>query len=64
MDGIDLKEITIKFIDETQSSDSKPESDSDADKPSSINKAMELNIDGVEELCETCLKKKHTRILK
>ena len=64
MDGIDLGEIITEPIDEPQSSDFEPKSDSDVDKPSPINKAIELNIDGVEELCEACIKNKYTRIVK
>ena len=64
VDEIDLGEITKEPTDKPQSSNSKPESDSDVDKPSPINKAMELNIDGVKKLCEACIKSKHTRIVK
>ena len=64
VDRIDLKEITIEPIDKPQSSDSEPESDSDVDKLSPINKSMELNINNVEELCKACIKSKHTRIVK
>ena len=64
MDGINLGEITTEPIDKLQSSNSEPESDSDADKPSPINKAMELNIDDVEELCKACIKSKYTKIVK
>ena len=64
VDGINLGEVITEPIDEPQSSDSESESNSDADKPSPINKAMELNIDSVEELCEACIKNKHTRIVK
>ena len=64
MDGIDLGEITTEPIDKPQSSNSEPESDSDVDKPSPINKTMELNINGVEELCKACIESKHTRIVK
>ena len=63
VDGIDLEEITTEPIDEPQSSNSEPESDSDVDKPSPINKGMELNIDGVEKPCEACIESKHTRIV-
>ena len=64
VDGIDLEQITTESIDEPQFFDFEPESDSDVDKPSPINKAMELNIDGVEELCKVCIESKHTRIVK
>ena len=64
IDRINLREITTEPIDKTQSSDYEPESDSDTNKLSLINKAMELNIDGVEELCEACIKSKHTKIVK
>ena len=64
VDEINLGEITIEPINEPQSSNSDPKSDSDVDKPSSINKAMELNIDGMKELCKACIKSKHTRIVK
>ena len=40
------------------------QSDTDADnEPASINK-MTNNINGIEQLCETCIKSKHTRIVK
>ena len=64
VDGIDLGEITIEPIDKPQSSNSKSESNSDIDKPSPINKTMELNINGVEKLCKACLESKHTKIVK
>ena len=63
VDGIDLGEITGP-IDDSHFSDSQLEFDSDSDKPSPINKAMDLNINGVEKLCETCIKSKHTKIVK
>ena len=48
VDKIDLGEITTEPIDEPQSSNSEPESDSDVNKLFPINKVIELNIDGVE----------------
>ena len=63
VDGINLREI-IGPVDNPHSSDSELEFDSDSDKPSSIDKAIELNIDSVEKLCEACIKSKHTRIVK
>ena len=63
MDEIDLGEITGP-IDNPHSSDSELEFDSDSDKPSPINKAIELNIDGVEEFYEACIENKHHRIVK
>ena len=64
VDRINLGEIIIEPIDELQSSDFEPESDSDADKLFPINKAMELNIDSMEELCKACIESKHIRIVK
>ena len=64
VDGIELGEITTEPIDKSQSFDSEAEFDSNVDKPSPINKTMELNIDGVEELYEIYIKSKHTRIVK
>ena len=64
VDGINLGKITTELINKLQSSDSEPESDSDVDKPSPINKAIELNIDGVKQLCKACIESKHTRIEK
>ena len=63
VDRINLGEITGP-VDHPHSSNSKLEFDSDSDKPSPFNKAIELNINGVEELCEACIKSKHTRIVK
>ena len=64
MDGIDLREITTEPIVKPQSFDSEPKSDSDTDKLFMINKAMGLNLDVVEELCEVCIKSNYTRIVK
>ena len=63
VDEIDLGEI-IGPIDNPHFSNSELEFDSDSNKPFLINKAIELNIDGVEELCEACIKNKKTRIVK
>ena len=63
MDEINLREITGP-VDNPHSSDFELEFESDSDKLSPINKAMELNIDGVEELCEACIKSKYIRIVK
>lgn len=52
-----------ELVEKSHSSDSKP-SDLDVDKPYLINKAMELNIDNMEELCKACIKSKHTRVIK
>ena len=64
VDRIDLRKITTKPIDKPQSSDFEPKSNSDTNKPSFINKAIELNIYYMEKLCKTCIKSKHTRIIK
>ena len=64
MDRIDLGEITTKPIDKPQSSNSESKFNSDADKPSPINKVIELNINGIEELCEVYIKNKYTGIIK
>ena len=64
VDGINLGEITIEPINESQSFDSELKSDTDVDKPSPINKAMELNIDDVKELCKACIESKYTKIVK
>ena len=58
VDGIDLGKT--RPVDEPHSSNSKS-SDSDA---KAINKAIEYNLGDVEELCETCIKSKHIRIVK
>ena len=69
IDGIDLGEA-IGPDNKLYSSDSEPydennKSDKDADsKPTTINKTTEYNLNGVEELCETCIESKHTRIVK
>lgn len=69
VDGINLGEATGPD-NEPHSSDSEPDdknnkSDADADiEPIAINKATEYNLNGVEELCETCIESKHTRIVK
>ena len=63
MDGINLGEKTGP-ADDPHSSNSELELDLDFDKSSSTNKAMELNINIVEELCEACIESKHTRIVK
>ena len=63
VDRIDLGEITTEPIDELQSYDFEPEFDLHVDKSFPINKAIKLNIDGVEELCKACIKSKHIRIV-
>ena len=63
VDGIDFGEITGP-INNPHSFNSELKFDSDSNKPSPINKAIELNIDSMEELCEACIESKYTRIIK
>ena len=58
VDGIDLEKTGP--VDKTHSSNSES-FDSDAE---AINKAIKHNLGDVEKLCETCIKSKHTRIVK
>lgn len=61
---MDLREITGP-VDKPYSLDSKLDKfNSNVNKLSSINKAMKLNIDSVEELCEIWIESKYTKIIK
>ena len=65
VNGINLEEDTTN-INKDQHSISKPKNnndvDSNVDKPTFINKT--INIDRKIELCDICVKSKHTRIVK
>ena len=64
IDGIYIKKIITKPFDKPHFSDSKSESNSDADQLSLINKIIELNIDGMKKLYEVYIKNNNTRIIK
>lgn len=66
---INFKKI-IRPDNKLYSSDSKPnnknnKSNIDANiKPTTINKAIEYNLNDIEILCDTCIESKHIRIVK
>lgn len=69
VDKIDFAEATEPdnephFSDSEVDNENNKSEDDAYRKPININKKMEYNLNDVKELCEACIKSKHTRIIK
>ena len=68
-DEIDFREAmgpdNKLYFSDFEHDDENNKSDEDADsEPTTINKATEYKLNGVEELCKACIESKYTRIVK